>query len=89
MTNAEMIIKNLQELIETNDDIRKDGTQDEYEDGVIYEGEYGQNLTDYIDCPRYCCSECLADNKGLKYATREWNEACNTCKALWLMEEYI
>ncbi len=62
MRNAEVIISNLQELIETNDAIRKDGTQDEYVDGVIYEGEYGQDLTDYIDCPRYS-GECLAENK--------------------------
>lgn len=87
MTNAEMIIENLQELIETNDAIRKDGSQDEYDDGVIYEGEYGQDLTDYIDCPRYG-GECLAEKKGLKYETREWNEACSACKTLLLMEEF-
>ena len=86
MRNAEIIISNLQELIETNDAIRKDGTQNEYEDGVIYEGEYGQDMTDCIDCPHYG-DDCLAENKGLKYATREWNEACSACKALWLMEE--
>ena len=88
MTNAEMIISNLQELIEINNDIRKSGTQDEYKEGVIYEGEYGQNLTDYIECPHYG-DDCFAENKGLKYATREWNEACSACKALWLMEEYV
>lgn len=88
MRNAEVIISYLQELIETNDAIRKDGSQDEYDDGVIYEGEYGQDLTYNIDCPRYG-GECLAENKGLKYATREWREACSACKTIWLMEEYI
>ena len=84
MTNAERIISNLKELIEINNEIRKSGTQDEYEEGVIYDGEYGQNLTDYIECPHYR-GDCFAENKGLKYA---WKEACNICKVLWLMEEY-
>ena len=87
MRNAEMIIEHLKELLEINDEIRKNGEQDEYEDGVVYTGEFGDNLTDYIDCPHYD-GNCLNEKKNYEYGTYEWEDTCKACKALWLMEEY-
>ena len=63
MTNLDCIIKNLQELKETNEEIRKSGMQEEYEDGVIFQGEYGEDLTEWIGCPHYD-EDCLAEKKA-------------------------
>lgn len=86
MTNLDCIIKNLQELKETNEEIRKSGMQEEYEDGVIFQGEYDQDLTDGIGCPHYD-GDCLAEKKGLKYGSYAWEDACSACKTLWLLKE--
>ena len=86
MTNLDYIIQSLQELKETNEEIRKSGMQEEYEDGVIFQGEYGQDLTEWIGCPHYD-EDCLAEKKGLKYGTYTWEDACSACKTLWLLKE--
>lgn len=86
MTNLDCIIKNLQELKETNEEIRKSGMQEEYEDGVIFQGEYDQDLTEWIVCPHYD-EDCLAEKKGLKYGSYAWEDACSACKTIWLLKE--
>ena len=88
MTNAEVIIKNLQDLIDNYEIMKRDVEQgdDPYQ---FY--EYESDLTWQIDChpifknDRPCLLEerkIKMDNKGL------YKIHCEECKAMWLMDEY-
>ena len=90
MTNAEVIIRNLEELIE-NWKIMKEDVKNGDDPYIPNEGEYGQDLVWQIDChpifkgDRPCRLDerkIIMDDKGL------YKIYCNECKAMRLMDEY-
>ena len=90
MTRAEVIIRNLQELIEKYKQMQEDVEQgeDPYE---YHEGEYGNDLTWQIDCHPIFKGDkpCLLDERHVEMDKQGLYQAhCRECKARWLMEEY-
>lgn len=90
MTNAEVIIQNLQELIENWKTMKEDvkNGDDPY---IPSEGEYGQDLTWQIDCHPIFKGDrpCLLDERKIKMDDKGlYKIHCEECKAMWLMDEY-
>lgn len=94
MTRLEVMIQSLNRLKEQYEEAKKAGELDKV---FWWENEFGENLTDGIDChvvfkgepPCLCKKRRLFDvypvtvENKIKRAT-----ACAECKGIWLMGEY-
>ena len=89
MTNAELIIQNLQTLVEEWKEMRRQVAKGE-EEYIPTEDEYGSDLTWQIECHPIFQGDrpCLNEVRNTEYGEREFGENCKECKAMWLMEEY-
>ena len=54
-----------------------------------FDGEYENNITDYIECPYTSDIECLIEQRDIfDFSSSEGIEACRECKAKWLLKEW-
>jgi len=83
-TIVDYIIHNLKELKDNYDKYKDDP------DAMWWEGEYGNDLVDCIDChPVFKDGlPCLNDERGVDYQRKGWEENCRECKAKWLMQKF-
>ena len=90
MTNAELIIQNLQTLIESWKEMQKEVAEGE-EKYIPVQDEYGSDLTWQIACHPIFKGDrpCLNKVRNAEYGECEFGENCKECKAMWLMEDYI
>lgn len=90
MTNAEVIIENLQILI-NQWEIMKQEVADGDDPYIPNESEYGEDLTWQIDCHPIFKGDkpCLLDVRNIEMDSKGlYKQHCSECKAVWLMEEY-
>lgn len=53
-----------------------------------FNGEYENNVTDYIECPYVSSEDCVNYQEGTDYHSAEWNDNCSRCKGEWLLKEW-
>lgn len=89
-TRAEVIRHHMDELIKQYEEYKDEP------DTWWWQGEYGDDLTDMIDCHVVFDGDppCLVESRGIEWTPKtiedrmRKNEACAECKAKWLMGVY-